>query len=86
MAGLFPTPSFLSLHISHFWVIPKNNQPSKWRLILDLSSPEGHSVNDGIPKTTFTVQHVSVNAVIGGIMSNGCGTLMAKFDMVLGDV
>ena len=43
-------------------------------------------MNDGIPKTTFTVQHVSVNAVIGGIMSNGCGTLMAKFDMVLGDV
>ena len=86
MAGPFSTPSFPSLHISHFGVIAKNNQLSKWRLILDLSSPDGHSVNDGILKTPFTVQYVSINAFIDGIMSHGCGTLMAKFDMVLGGV
>ena len=56
VAGLFPALPFPSLHISRFGVIPKNNQPGKWRLILDLSSPEGHSVNDGIPKPPFTVQ------------------------------
>ena len=27
-------------------VIPKQNRPNNWRLIVDLSSPEGHSVND----------------------------------------
>jgi len=32
---------FLFLHISCFGVIPKNNQPGKWHLNLDLSSPEG---------------------------------------------
>ena len=64
VAGPFSAPPFPSLHISRFGVIPKNNQPGKWRLILDLSSPVGHSVNDGIPKPPFTVQYVSVDAVI----------------------
>ena len=81
VAGPFPSLPFSSLHISRFGVIPKNNQPEKWRLILDLSSPEGHSVNDGIPKPPFTVQYVSVDAFIEGIMVLGRGTLMAKFDV-----
>ena len=81
VAGPFPSLPFSSLHISRFGVIPKNNQPGKWRLILDLSSPEGHSVNDGIPKPPFTVQYVSVDAFIEGIMALGRGTLMAKFDV-----
>ena len=82
VAGPFPTPPFPSLHISHFGVILKNNQAGKWQLILDLLSPEGHSVNDGIPKTPFTVQHVSIDALIAGIMSRGHGTLLAKFEVV----
>ena len=81
VAGPFPSPPVAPLHISRFGVIPKNNQPGKWRLILDLSSPEGHSVNDGIPKPAFTVQYVSVDAFIEGIMTLGRGTLMAKFDV-----
>ena len=81
VVGPFPVLSFPSLHISRFGVIPKNNQPGKWRLILDLSSPEGHSVNHGIPKPPFTVQYVSADAFIDDIMSLGRGTLMAKFDV-----
>ena len=81
VAGPFPAPPFQSLHISRFGVIPKNNQPGKWRLILDLSPPEGHIVNNGIPKPPFTVQYVSVDTLIDGIMSLGRGTLMAKFDV-----
>ena len=34
------------VHTSPFGVIPKKHKPNKWRLILDLSSPEGFSVND----------------------------------------
>ena len=48
VAGPFlisPVPNF---HVSGFGVIPKTHQPGKWRLILDLSSPLGHSVNNGI--------------------------------------
>ena len=81
MASPFPTPPLPSLHISRFGVIPKNNQPGKWRLILDLSSPEGHSLNDGIPKPPFTVQYVSIDAFIAGIMSHSRDTLLAKFDV-----
>ena len=69
----FATSTFPGLHVNHFGVMPKHNQPSKWRLILDLSPQEGHSVNDGIPKTPFSVQYVTVDAFVVGIM--------AKFDV-----
>lgn len=35
---------------SHFGVIPKGSM-GKWSLILDMSSPEGRSVNDGIQES-----------------------------------
>ena len=79
VAGPFTSPPFPDLHISRFGVIPKNNQPGKWHLILDLYSPEGHS--DGIPKSFFSVQYVTVDSFIEGIMARGRGTLMAKFDV-----
>lgn len=60
---------------------PKKHQPGKWRHILDLSSPDGHSVNDGIRKNPFTVQYMKVDDIIDGIMSLGRGTLLAKFDV-----
>ena len=44
-----PTSPFPYLRISRFGIIPKNNQPGKWRLIEDLSFPPGHRVIDGIP-------------------------------------
>ena len=81
VAGPFSTPPFTDLHISCFGVVPKNNQPGKWRLILDLSSPDGHSVNDGIPKAPFSIQYVTVDAFINGIMARGHGTSLAKFDV-----
>ena len=81
VAGPFSSPPFTDLHISRFGVVPKNNQPGKWRLILDLSSPVGHSVNDGIPKSPFSIQYVTVDAFIDGIMARGRGTLLAKFDV-----
>ena len=38
----------LGLHVSLLGVIPKKGRANQWRLIMDLSSPYGHSVNDGI--------------------------------------
>ena len=43
--GLSRVPS---IQINCFGVIPKNHQPEKWRLIVDLSDPAGFSINDGI--------------------------------------
>ena len=79
VAGPFSSPRHL--HISRFRVIPKKHQPGKWHLILDLSSPNGHSVNDGIRKDPFTVQYMKVDDITDGIMSLGQGTLLAKFDV-----
>ena len=50
-------------------------------MILDLSSPDGHSVNDGIRKDPFTVQYMKVDDIIDGIMLLRRGTLLAKFDV-----
>ena len=55
VAGPFTSPSFTDLHISFFAVLQNGNQPGKWYMILDLSSPDGHSVNDSIHKTSFSV-------------------------------
>ena len=77
----FSSPLLLHLHISRFGVIPKKHQPGKWRLILNLFSPDGHSVNDGIRKDPFMVQYMKVDDTIDGIMSLGRGTLLAEFDV-----
>ena len=69
IAGPFSTMPYPHQHISRFGVIPKSNQPGKWRLIYNLSSPEGHSVNDGIPKLSYSVQYVTIDDFIDGIMA-----------------
>ena len=51
------------------------------RPVYYLSSPEGHSVKEGIPKPLFSVHYVTVDSFIEGIMARGRGTLMAKFDV-----
>ena len=43
-----PFNSLLNIQVNRFGVIPKGNQPRKWRLILDLSHPPDYSVNNGI--------------------------------------
>ncbi len=81
VAGPFATLPFPHLQCSPFGVIPKKGPPGKWRLILDLSSPNQHSVNDGIPRDLFSLQYISVDDAIRILMHLGPGALMAKFDV-----
>lgn len=81
VAGPFKLPPLPQLHVSPFGVIPKSHQPGKWRLILDLSSPHGHSVNDGIPKDPFSLHYITVDDAIKALVELGPGALMAKFDV-----
>ena len=71
----------LGVHCSPFGVIPKRNRPNKWRLIVDLSAPQGHSVNNGISKELATLSYVSVDEVVEGILQHGKGTMMTKVDI-----
>lgn len=48
---------------------------------MDLSSPDGHSVNDGISKDLASLSYVSVDDVVVGIIQRGSGTLLAKMDI-----
>ena len=73
--------SGLNIQISRFGVIPKPHQPGEWRLITDLSSPEGASVNDGIDPRLCSVDYASVDDAVGVIVRLGRGTQLAKFDL-----
>ena len=68
VVGLFPTSALPEVHISRFRVIPKNHQPDKWRLIVDLSHPSGHSVNDGIPKKLCGLKYITVDDAVNHIL------------------
>lgn len=81
VAGPFAASPVPSLQCSPFGVIPKKGQPGKWHLILDLSSPAGHSVNDGVPRDQFSLRYISVDDAISVLMELGPGALMAKFDV-----
>ena len=81
VAGPFATPPLPHLQVSSFGVIPKRGQPGKWRLIVDLSSPRGLSVNDGIDREEFTLQYIRVDQIIQMVSDLGRSALMAKFDV-----
>ena len=79
VAGPFQAPALSNLQISRFGVIPKKD--GGWRLILDLSFPFGHSVNDGINKEDFTVTYSKVSDAIALIVKARRGALMGKVDI-----
>ena len=67
--------------ISRFGVIPKHHKPNSWRLIIDLSHPQGYSVNDGIPSSLCSIKYITIDDAINQILSLGKGTMMAKIDI-----
>ncbi len=71
----------LDVHCSPFGVIPKKSKPGKFRLILNLSAPEGASVNDGISKELATLSYVSLDQVADTAARLGRGSLLAKMDI-----
>ena len=71
----------VGVHCSPFGVIPKKGRENKWRLIVDLSAPEGGSINDGISKEMSSLSYLSVDQVVARVVSLGPGTLLAKLDI-----
>lgn len=70
----------LFIHTSHFGVIPEGSS-GKWRLIVDMSAPEGASVNDGIDESLYTLSYVSIADAISAISLYSTGALLAKTDV-----
>ena len=70
----------MGLQISPFGVIPKKSG-DQWRLILDLSSPHGSSVNDGISKLQSSLSYISVDHIAKQVVKLGTGAKLAKMDV-----
>jgi len=62
-------------------VIPKGHNIGKWRLITDLSFPEGSSVNDGIDSELCSLSYVTMDEVASIVAGLGIGVLMGKVDI-----
>lgn len=71
---------YLHIHTSLFGVITKST-PGKWRLILDLSSPEGGTVNEGICKSWCSMSYTTVTNAVQGSTAHGKEDLMIKLDI-----
>ena len=48
---------------------------------MDLSSPHGSSVNDGIDPDEFSMHYIHLDQIINMTAKHGPGALMAKFDV-----
>lgn len=68
-------------HISPLGVIPKRNKPGKWRLIVDLSSPKGGSVNEGIDPNWSTLSYATVDHLATLVVLQGPGAFLVKADV-----
>ena len=80
LVGPFKQTDLPMIHCSPFGVIPKKGQDA-WRLIVDLSSPKGRSVNDGIREELASLSYVTIDQVCNKILELGQGTSMAKTDV-----
>jgi len=78
--GPFSPEDFPLVHVSRFGVIPKGST-GKWRLIVDLSSPEGGSVNDGVDANLCSLSYVEVEEAAREVATVGRGALLAKVDV-----
>ena len=70
-----------NVHSSPIGIIPKKGKPGKWRLIVDLSSPESFSVNDGISRSLSSLTYCSVDHLSALVLNNGRGALLVKADV-----
>jgi len=72
----------MGVHCSPFGVIPQKGKPGKWRLILNMSAPEGFSVNDEIPKDLYSLGYMSVDDLVHSQGNHmGRQTKIAKIDV-----
>lgn len=80
VAGPFDPGFSPGVQVSKFGVIPKST-PGKWRLIVDLSAPEGASVNDGISEEACSLSYVTVEDAARQVLRQGAGSLLGKVDV-----
>ena len=67
------------VHTSPIGLVPKS-QSDRWRMIVDLSAPNGASVNDGIGADVSSLTYALVDNAVSIIQHLGQGTQLVKMD------
>jgi hypothetical protein len=82
VAGPFDTPPFPNFQVSPIGLVPKKHS-NKFRTIFHLSFPKSGitSINYSISPEDFSLQYVSIDDAIEGIMRFGQGCFLAKTDI-----
>ena len=80
VAGPFASPPLTNFRTSPIGVVPKK-EPNKFRMIMDLSSPKGQSVNDSIADEEASVKFNSFDDAVKLVAELGQGALLAKLDI-----
>ena len=77
VVGPYPDAPLPDFHCHPVGVVPKKHS-SEWHTIYHLSYPQGHSINDYIPKESFSLTYVRVDDAIHILKTVGKGAFMAK--------
>jgi hypothetical protein len=70
--GPLPPEVVPMIHVSSMGLVPKPHQPNKFHLIVDMSSPAGKSVNNGIPSTLCCLKYASVEYAVSIVKALAC--------------
>ena len=79
--GPFTQPPMTNFQCSPMGLVPKKGNPGKYRLIMDLSHPEGDSINTYIPKDGSLVSYKPFDLALWLIRKQGRGCYMAKANL-----
>ena len=80
VAGPFSQPPIQNLIVSPIGLVPKST-PGEFRLIFDLSHPQGASINSGISKDDSSVIYTNFDEVTHMVRREGPGSYLLKIDI-----
>ena len=80
VAGPFDLPPLKNLVVSPIGLVPKST-PGEYRLIFDLSFPQGNSVNSGIPRDEASVSYTKFDEITKLVRHEGVGSYLVKIDI-----
>ena len=80
VAGPFDVIPLQNLIVSPIGLVPKSN-PGEYRLIFDLSYPQGESINSGISREDSAVSYTKFDKVITMVRQEGRGAYLFKVDI-----
>ena len=78
-SGPFNSPPFEIFHCSPLGAVPKSD--GSFRLILDLSSPRGQAINEGISQERYSVVYSSFDDAVVIVRELGVSCFMGKIDV-----